>query len=175
MIPGREIMIAAVMLLIVLEPMCGYLVGKHNGERDERTRAQAELVTTMQAMAARSAELATADAAQLAAAEKRRRQTQATMDKLSEQVTDYEATYSPLDDCALDDRGVQLWNAANAGTDAPSAGAADGAVRAAAAAERALSGGGGPGRRRGGGGGAPRGRRGPARGGRRGAAGGGQA
>src|SRR3569833_1094193 len=139
MIPGREIMIAAVMLLIVLEPMCGYLVGKHNGERDERTRAQAELVTTMQAMAARSAELATADAAQLAAAEKRRRQTQATMDKLSEQVTDYVATYSPLDDCALDDRGVQLWNAANAGTDAPSAGAADGAVRAAAAAERPLS------------------------------------
>jgi len=139
MIPGREIMIAAVMLLIVLEPMCGYLVGKHNGARGERTRAQAELVTTMQTMAARSAELATADAARLAAAETRRRQTQATMDKLSAQVSDYVATYSPLDDCALDDRGVQLWNAANAGTAAPAAGAADGAVRSAAAAERRQS------------------------------------
>src|SRR3569833_2689950 len=99
MIPGREIMIAAVMLLIVLEPMCGYLVGKHNGARGERTRAQAELVTTMQTLAAHSAELATADAARLATAKTRRQQTQTTKNKLSAQVSDYVATYSPLDDC----------------------------------------------------------------------------
>jgi len=110
--------------------------GFHTGQQHERTAAQARLVATMNAIADRAAELAKDDAEKLAQAEQKRRQTQADMAKLSEQVTDYVATYSPLDDCSLDDRGLQLWNASNAGTAAKDrAGAEHGAMPAASAGE----------------------------------------
>ena len=124
------------MILITLAMFAAtWAHGFHTGQQHERTATQARLVTTMQAMAERATELARDDAAALQKAEERHRLTSAKMNRLSEQVTDYVATYSPLDQCVLDDRGLQLWNAANSATATDTSGAIDGAVRSVAGGE----------------------------------------
>lgn len=122
-----------VLLGAVLAVSSAYYCGQFVGAQDARTQAQAQLVDVMQAMADRAAELARQDAALVQRHELEQREIVAIFGRMQQEVSDYVATHPVIADCGLDDHGLRIWNAANAGHPAAAAAAEPHAAVSAAA------------------------------------------
>lgn len=123
-----------VLLAAVLSVGAAYYAGQYVGARDERIEAdgeraaeraaqQAQLVDTLQVMAARAAQQAQEDFALAARNERAQREITKIFSDMQQEVADYVAANPALADCSLDAHGLRIWSAANAG-DVPAAAAA---------------------------------------------------
>ena len=106
----------------------GYFVGKSDERQDQQVREKKALEASVElhvqrAEAGQRVELSSAQ---------REEKTAVIFNGISHQVIDYAQKHALDLDCRLDDSGLRLWNAANAGATAPEASAGHAALSAAA-------------------------------------------